>query len=795
MRTTNERIKNMKVTTNPFKKTSPKVKQVDRTILANLIAQEKLTVVFANVQTASFNLKTRTITMPLLEGLTDAMRDTYVIHECGHALWTPQNWTCDPTNKNNPDYVYFDKKYFGFVNVVEDAREERETKAYLPGATKVMVQGYKDFMEKDFFKLDGKNPNDLLLIDRINLRFKLGINFNINFTDEEQVFVDRVAVCNEDEVIPLAIEIYNYCKKEQKEKEQQQQEQMSDDMDFDSDDSDDNPVNNFESFDDQDNDDTNDNTSEDSDENSSEEIVNVSNEDSDDDSSEENDNSYGVSEEIGEESDDELDVGYTKGSDHTEVISETDTSFAQSIANSSSDKEITNGNFTEFDISPLVINWKKVQILKDNYLYLKKEKYSHENTLLRFEKDNKSSIDYLVKEFEMRKKASAYKRTRVASTGSIDPNKLHSYKFNDDIFRKIGVTPDGKNHGVTLFVDFSGSMYDLFKPTIDQLITVTHFLRKVSIPFEVYAFTTGYVHDMEEVKTLVKKTNLNYKNGDMKFREQLDNLCVLNLLSSKMTNTQYRKMADDLLDAGELTINYYRLVNRGKVNRSSVFDKHLKHSRAEWNFSMCGTPLNLLLNGSVDMINKFKVDNKIENHTVLFITDGADYDYAYTYSSDEETDKEGDVIYPSSQNKVSYVKDSKSGKIYKTHHRSITPTLVERLKDRTNSTVMNFFIVHNRVHEIENEFRRHGLPVYAHDSNGVDPIKKFRAEKSASAYDFGFDEVIIIPDNALTLDNDSLDDLVSSNDSIRKITSAFKKMNKSRLTNRIFLSKIIENVA
>ena len=496
-----------------------------------------------------------------------------------------------------------------------------------------------------------------------------------------------------------------------------------------------------------------------------------------------------------EESDNEVDTTYTKGFDHGEIISQTDTAFAQSLTQATSDKEITNANFTEFDISPLIVNWKKVQLLDDEYLALKKGKYSHENTLLRFEKDNKSSIDYLVKEFEMRKKASAYKRTRVASTGSIDPNKLHSYKFNDDIFRKIGITPDGKNHGVTLFVDFSGSMFDMFKPTIDQLITVTHFLRKVSIPFEVYAFTTGGGYNAEEkdLDALIKKTNLNYKNGDMTHYDRIDHVCILNLLSSKMTNTQYRKMADDLLDAAELTLNHQRLINKGSLNRDLVFDKHLYYSHRNWNFSMCGTPLNLLLNGSVDMINKFKAENRIENHTVLFITDGADHDYCYVHNDDDtkETLKVGASIY----NRVSYVKDTKSGKIYKTHKISVTPTFVERLKDRTNSTIMNFFIVQNKTHEIENVLRRHGISTYTYSSTDIDPVKKFRAEKSASAYDFGFDEVIMVPDTALTLDNDNLNDLVSSDDSLRKITSAFKKMNKSRLTNRVFLAKIIENVA
>ena len=108
-----------------------------------------------------------------------------------------------------------------------------------------------------------------------------------------------------------------------------------------------------------------------------------------------------------------------------------------------------------------------------------------------FKNDNKKTVMYLVKEFEMKKAATAYKRSTTHKTGTIDPLKLHSYKFNDDIFKRLTVTPDGKNHGLMMVIDWSGSMHDKIGPTVQQLMNLTMFCRKVSIPFEVYAFSNN----------------------------------------------------------------------------------------------------------------------------------------------------------------------------------------------------------------------------------------------------------------------------------------------------------------
>ena len=70
---------------------------------------------------------------------------------------------------------------------------------------------------------------------------------------------------------------------------------------------------------------------------------------------------------------------------------------------------------------------------------------------------------YLVKEFEMKKSATAYKRATTDKTGVIDYLKLKEYKYSDDIFKKLTILFDVKNHGMMMLLDWSGSMCDIIQ--------------------------------------------------------------------------------------------------------------------------------------------------------------------------------------------------------------------------------------------------------------------------------------------------------------------------------------------
>ncbi len=105
-----------------------------------------------------------------------------------------------------------------------------------------------------------------------------------------------------------------------------------------------------------------------------------------------------------------------------------------------------------------------------------------------FKNKNDRYIGLLAKEFEMRKAAKAFSKSKLSDTGDIDINKLASYKFDDNIFRKVMIVPKGKSHGLILLLDRSGSMSENMAGSIEQILILSMFCRKVSIPFIVYGF-------------------------------------------------------------------------------------------------------------------------------------------------------------------------------------------------------------------------------------------------------------------------------------------------------------------
>ena len=106
-----------------------------------------------------------------------------------------------------------------------------------------------------------------------------------------------------------------------------------------------------------------------------------------------------------------------------------------------------------------------------------------------FREQNKSIVDYLAKEFEMKKRADEYKRTASANTGVLETSKLYSYKYSDNLFKRVATVTSGKNHGLVMFIDWSGSMSSNMAGTVEQMMILVMFCKKVNIPFDVYAFT------------------------------------------------------------------------------------------------------------------------------------------------------------------------------------------------------------------------------------------------------------------------------------------------------------------
>ena len=191
---------------------------------ARLLATENLSVIRTRTRTASFDIKSRILTLPMWKEMTPEIEDMLIGHEVGHALYTTEEYTA-PIMEN--------RKLMGYMNIIEDVRIEKLIKRKYPGLRKRMNDGYKQLNDRDFFGVKSvQNFDDVLLIDRINLYFKVGFQCGVKFNAEERQFVNRAERCETiDEVIQLAQEIYAYSKQQAEERKQRMQEQGLDEED------------------------------------------------------------------------------------------------------------------------------------------------------------------------------------------------------------------------------------------------------------------------------------------------------------------------------------------------------------------------------------------------------------------------------------------------------------------------------------------------------------------------------------------------------------------------------------
>ena len=185
-----------------------------KSMLAKLMAAENISVEHKKIPTAAFDIKNRVLYLPILKWKPGSnVYDLFCAHEVGHALWTPEEgWHSSVSAKG--------KGYKSFLNVIEDARIDKKIKRKFAGARKCMAGGYNELMDEDFFGLRkmGVIPNDLGLIDRINLYTKAGSDYGVEFSDEEREWVEKVERTETwEDVVEVTDALYEWCKENESE--------------------------------------------------------------------------------------------------------------------------------------------------------------------------------------------------------------------------------------------------------------------------------------------------------------------------------------------------------------------------------------------------------------------------------------------------------------------------------------------------------------------------------------------------------------------------------------------------
>ena len=758
----------------------------NKSTLAKLLSEEDINVVHKQMETAYFNSKTRELGLPIWkdEDMTKDIYDLMVCHEIGHALWTPLDML---------EKASVRKLNHGVVNIIEDARIEGFVKTKYPGAIGVMKRGYKDLVAKDFFGTKDEDINTFNLADRINVFFKSGDD-TIRFSDEEKVWVDRgAAVKTEDEVLDLAEELYKWMEENAPETDNHDNGEAGAGETGDENEGETSDGNGNSGGDASDSSagDTGDEAGTDAGTGTGE------GEEVDDKTG---DNGMGAGNDSGDDTDSVLDgsdsgLGATEGGDgevNTAASPKTDKA-GTSAMDAMRDKAAADriyGNIPKVDLDKIVVGYKTVvSEMKKHYSEAKVgDTLYFEKTLEEAEalkKDSKKTVAYMVKEFEMKKAADQYARAAVSKTGSLDMGRLHTYKFNDDIFKKVTTLPGATNHGLVMMIDWSGSMSDNLKGTLTQVFNLVWFCRKVNIPFSVVAFSDVYSRNGGWGSRPEPKFT---KAGDIALRE----FNLLEFFNSDMTASEENEMIHNL-------IMYVSRFARYREWSEEGYPYNIPSK-----YTMGGTPLNDSIIALMDFVPAFKEKTGVQKINTIILTDGASNSTAgiHDYKLITEGEDKGshiEVISPISRSSYgsikseTIIKDPVSGKVAKGYE---TTTYLELLKARVpGMNVIGFFVAGSgKSGRVDKRSLYYLLP--GEDSGEImEKVKFLNKNKYLAITSLGYDEYYVLPGgNSLEINDEGLsDELVGA--SKAKLKSAFGKSMKGKVSSRPLLNKFIKLVA
>jgi len=721
---------------------------------ARLLATENLSVIRARTRTASFDIKSRVLTLPMWKDMTPEIEDMLIGHEVGHALYTGDEYM-EPIKEN--------KKMHSYLNVLEDVRIEKLIKRKYPGLRKKMNEGYKQLNDRDFFGVKQvPSFDDLLLIDKINLYFKAGFQCGVTFDADEKAFVNRAERTERiEDVIELAKDIWSYSKQKAEERKERMKNENPEDGDDDIENGD--PI--FEDFDiDQDGDWTQE-------------------EDDDDLNPMDRRNNTHQTKEHSEE--DELESKTERAfQNKLEDLADENTEYTYYEFDNDHFEEPVVGYKTVLNETKDPALWDTDQVdYRTRYMSEQERKNFYAQEAKQFEtfkNESMKTVNYLVKEFEMKKSAQLYKRAQTAKIGSLDMKKIYAYKLQDDLFKRVTSIPKGKNHAMIMLVDWSGSMDGVLQDTLKQVINLAMFCNRVQIPYRVFAFTTDYDKHNKQFEygsqeyinrqnDLKQRAAAKMAKGNL-IRTADDNFKLLEFFNSKMTTSEFNSMAKRLLD-----------------------------SRFRWNegYNTGGTPLNEALVWCYQNLGGYIKNNNIEKMTFITLTDGAGGNLG-TYEH-RGFDDSRSIVENGEYKRIKtkhLIRDNVTQKTYEIPPRGQgqTEMILRMIKDRYNIALVGFHICRNHRGDL-NSALHDNLPGFRGDAYSVIDgwRKSFKDNGFASVKNTGRDELFIIPQTSTKIEEGEFEITGSAN--AKSIARNFGKFLNVKKTSRVLLNRFVTLVA
>ena len=697
-----------------------------KSILAKLLATEDVTVVHQKTQTASFDTKRRILTLPVWKDMDGNLYDLLVGHEVGHALETPgEGWhdAIERTQRN--------RAFAGFLNVVEDARIEKKIKVRFPGLRPSFYAAYQQLLDRDFFGLK-RNPtplNEMLLIDRLNLHFKVGAMMQVDFTEEEIPFLRRMQELDTwADTETLARDLFEYCRQELEEKQQEKKKLKM-------------------------------------------QALTLGEQESESDEDAE-----------AMEAEFDLDI---EGLDEVdaEPTSQTDEAFRNQ------EKKLVDASclpyhtytLAKYDSSQYVVPWKKTMA---SLTFTDEQEALRTKVNNEFKRKNSQFVTMLVQQFERPRRAAELVRARVGKSGELDMKKVFNYQLSEDIFRRFTVLPQGKNHGLIMVIDMSGSMQENFGNTLEQTLVLVQFCRKLNIPFEVYGFSNstysreeiGY-YDYQQINDMIQS----YQENDLVITDSF--FTLRQYLTDAMPAAAFKRQFSNMV----MLLNAYG--TQGLRRREAgEFSRHISDPNC-----LNGTPLNEAIMLLPDLHRRFKERTRADIVNLVVLTDGESDDRLHARSSNQYRCHGG--IAETARNNVILVDQvTKKSVQLASHDRRGTKGLLKLVSAVTGSKVLGFHIM---LGTGQGAVRQALYQHQDYDRVQIELTKKMqelRKNDVIVSHDQGYDEHYLIRGGA-ALQVQTGEFEVQDNTNIKQLQRAFIKARSSKLGSRVLLNRFIEMIA
>lgn len=756
------------------------VNLVQKSQLARLLATENMTIEHSqSAKTASFDTNTRKLILPIWSKASEDLYDMLVAHEVGHALITPREDVympvCKRMSPTDPT------KFFPYLNIVEDIRVDNEIKDRYPGVRRSYFNAFKELMEKDFFQIAkyGGDLSSLPFGDRLNIHTKVGhLGFvDVPFDAEEQAIVDEaMSASSFDDVIAVAEKVWNKSKQCQDKQPDPKGESTAPDQ-GDGEDENDGPTGGQGEG----------NTKSKSQDNS-------------------NNPSDGKSESKGDQTPSQSQNGTTgkaNNADATESQSaapdlKTVDTLAKNLSGlTSNDRYDTYGYYDLPRLNLDNIIFPYGEVIHDLSPMRTKVGFCGDKIYAAVQDRNKNFVSNLVKQFEQKMAADECRRTRTAKSGQLDMRKIANYKFSDDLFVKNQIVADGKSHGMVFIMDWSGSMSEYLLPTVEQLLALCMFCRKMNIPFEVYAFTNSQPnviadpyhskmtnaqwHDHYVVHgncspDYIVKENMNYYGEKVKELDtgnflSIQNFGMIQFLSSKMNTQEFKNAAELFCQCA-----------RNNDCSGSDLAKIGPHCDMDRKYGLSSTPLNEAIVAGMSIVSRFKAANRLDIVNTVILTDG------------EPTSAV--CARQSAYNAILNLPNRKQMAIRTAKQRSPFGGSVDEMlglaevfREVTGTNLISIRLTHGRDATF---LARMWAMGNAKEEERM--IKEWKEQDFFSYRAFGFTESFVIDAKTEVVDDDFLDN-IKSDASVGIITRAFIKGNAKKASSRVLLSRFSDLIA